>query len=107
MTPLFPLKVYWPFYLVFTAFVLVLITLDLYVFHREPHAVSIREAAAWSVVWLVLALAFNYAFWRYGRGHLCFRRAPSPGGRGRQGSRPAGSAGLPDRVADGKVAPGG
>ncbi len=46
---------------------LVLLALDLGVFHRTPHAVSIREAARWSVVWVSLALAFNVAFYLYMR----------------------------------------
>ena len=43
----------------FTAFVLGLLALDLGVFHRQAHAVSLKEAAAWSVAWIALALAFN------------------------------------------------
>lgn len=62
---LFPFGEYWLFYLIFTGFVLILIALDLFVFHRKPHAVSMREATFWSVVWIVLALVFNYAFWQY------------------------------------------
>src|SRR5689334_6785987 len=56
---------YWWFYLGFTGFVLALLALDLGVFHRKVHAVSIREASIWSVVWIGLALAFNLAFYRY------------------------------------------
>jgi tellurite resistance protein TerC len=33
--------------------------LDLGVFHRKEHAVSIREACLWSVIWIGLALLFN------------------------------------------------
>ena len=61
----FPLADYWWFYLAFTGFVLFLLTLDLGVFHRKAHAVSFREASLWSVVWVLLALAFNYAFYQY------------------------------------------
>ncbi len=43
----------------FLVFVLVLLALDLGVFHRDDRAVSIREALAWSAFWIVLALAFN------------------------------------------------
>jgi tellurite resistance protein TerC len=43
----------------FTLFVLAMLALDLGVFHREAHAVKVREAAIWSVVWVSLALAFN------------------------------------------------
>jgi tellurite resistance protein TerC len=50
----------------FNLFVLVLLALDLGVFHREAHAVSVKEAAIWSAVWIGLALLFNgalYLFW--------------------------------------------
>lgn len=43
----------------FTAFVLGMLALDLGVFHRKAHVVGLREAAVWSAVWVVLALAFN------------------------------------------------
>jgi tellurite resistance protein TerC len=61
----FPFAEYWWFYLAFTGFVLALLTLDLGVFHRKAHAVSFREASIWSVVWIALALVFNYGFYRY------------------------------------------
>jgi hypothetical protein len=51
----------------FTAFVLALLALDLGVFHRHAHAVSFREATAWSAVWVALALVFNYLFYLYAR----------------------------------------
>jgi tellurite resistance protein TerC len=50
----------------FIAFVLGMLALDLGVFHRRAHEVSIREATIWSVVWIGLALVFNvllYLFW--------------------------------------------
>jgi len=67
LTPvtLFPLSDYWWFYLAFTGFVLGLLALDLGVFHRRAHEVSIREAAAWTAFWIVLSLVFNYVFYRY------------------------------------------
>ncbi len=43
----------------FTAFVLVMLALDLGVFHRKAHAVTIREATIWSLVWVTLSLLFN------------------------------------------------
>jgi tellurite resistance protein TerC len=64
---LFPFAEYWTFYLGFTAFVLVLLALDLGIFHREPHVVTMQESARWSVVWVSLALAFNLAFYLYMR----------------------------------------
>jgi tellurite resistance protein TerC len=42
-----------------------LLALDLGVFHRRPHAVTLREAAVWSIVWLGVALAFNAGVYRF------------------------------------------
>jgi hypothetical protein len=61
---LFPFAHYWWFYAAFTAGVLLLLALDLGVFHRDAHEVGFREAATWSVVWVALALAFNYGLYR-------------------------------------------
>jgi tellurite resistance protein TerC len=60
--------VYWWFYAGFTVFVLALLALDLGVFHRHAHVVSFRESLVWSTIWLGLALAFNYGFYRYAVG---------------------------------------
>jgi tellurite resistance protein TerC len=46
-------------WIVFLLFVLLLLALDLGVFHRRAHVVSVREALAWSVVWVATALAFS------------------------------------------------
>jgi tellurite resistance protein TerC len=43
----------------FVGFVLVLLVLDLGVFHRKAHVVGLKEALVWSGVWVGLALAFN------------------------------------------------
>ncbi|HVU69146.1 MAG TPA: TerC family protein [Ktedonobacteraceae bacterium] len=43
----------------FNALVIGLLVLDLGVFHRKSHAVSVKEAAIWSMVWIGLALLFN------------------------------------------------
>ena len=47
----------------FAAFVISMLALDLGVFHRHAHAVSVREAAAWSGVWISLAVIFNIVVW--------------------------------------------
>ena len=50
----------------FNLFVLSLLALDLGVFHRHAHKVSIKEATIWSVVWITMAMVFNlglYLFW--------------------------------------------
>ena len=43
----------------FLAFVAVMLALDLGVFHRRAHAISLKDAAIWSGVWVGLALVFN------------------------------------------------
>jgi tellurite resistance protein TerC len=50
----------------FIACVLVFIALDLGAFHRRARAVKFREAAAWSALWVALAMAFAFSmvFWR-------------------------------------------
>ncbi len=62
---LFPFAEYWWFYAGFTAFVVVLLAVDLGVFHRKAHAVSFREAGLWCVVWVTLALLFNLSFYLF------------------------------------------
>lgn len=62
---LFPLAEYWWFYLAFTTFVLLMLALDLGVFHRKEHEVSFKEASIWSAVWVSLALVFNFLLYRY------------------------------------------
>jgi tellurite resistance protein TerC len=62
---LFPLAEYWWAYLAFTSLIALLLALDLGVFNRNPHVVSIREAVIWTVAWFVLAVIFNWAFWAY------------------------------------------
>ncbi len=49
----------------FTLFVLLMLAIDLGVFHKQSHAVSIREATIWTVVWIVLSLAFAALVWRW------------------------------------------
>lgn len=62
---LFPFAEYWWIYGVFTLFVLLMLALDLGVFHKKAHEVSFREASIWTGVWISLALVFNYVFYRY------------------------------------------
>jgi tellurite resistance protein TerC len=53
-------------WILFNIFVLAMLALDLGVFHRKAHEVKIKEAVAWSAVWIALALLFNVGvyFWR-------------------------------------------
>jgi tellurite resistance protein TerC len=43
----------------FIGLVLLFLALDLGVFHREAHEVSMKEAATWSVIWLTCGVAFS------------------------------------------------
>jgi tellurite resistance protein TerC len=49
----------------FIAFVLAMLALDLGVFNRKAHAITMREAGIWTAVWIGLALVFNAVlyFW--------------------------------------------
>jgi tellurite resistance protein TerC len=47
------------FWALFILVVLFLLAIDLGVFHRRAHAVSVREALSWSVVWIFLSLSFG------------------------------------------------
>ncbi len=48
----------------FNAFILVMLALDLGVFHRKAHEVKFREAITWSIVWIFLAMLFNLGIWQ-------------------------------------------
>ncbi len=47
----------------FNLFILAMLALDLGVFHRKAHEVSLKEAITWSVVWISLAMIFNAGLW--------------------------------------------
>lgn len=54
----------------FVVFVLAMLFLDLFVFHRNPHQVRMREAVGWSAFWIALALLFNGGlFYWFGQEH--------------------------------------
>jgi tellurite resistance protein TerC len=52
-------------WVIFNIFVVAMLALDLGVFHRTAHVIHIREALAWCVLWMTLALLFNVGiyFW--------------------------------------------
>ena len=54
------------FWILFNVFVLIMLALDLGIFHRKSHEVSMKEALSWTGVWIFLALIFNLIiyFWR-------------------------------------------
>jgi len=50
----------------FNIFILAMLALDLGIFHRRAHVVSIKEALIWTLIWTVLTLVFNVGvyYWR-------------------------------------------
>jgi tellurite resistance protein TerC len=54
------------FWIIFNVFVLVMLALDLGVFHRKIHEVKLKEALTWTFIWVFLALVFNAIiyFWK-------------------------------------------
>lgn len=56
----------------FLAFVAIMLALDLGVFNRRAHVVSLKEALAWCAVWFGLAMAFNLL--------VALKVAPTDGG---------------------------
>jgi tellurite resistance protein TerC len=49
----------------FNAFVLAMLAVDLFVFHKEAHEVRAAEAAGWSVLWIALAVLFGSGVYRF------------------------------------------
>jgi tellurite resistance protein TerC len=49
----------------FAAFVAAMLALDLFVVHRRARAVSLREAAIWTAVWVAIGLGFGLVLWAW------------------------------------------
>ena len=49
----------------FNAFVLLMLALDLGVFHRKAHVVTIKESLTWTGIWVAMALIFNVGIAHY------------------------------------------
>ena len=62
---LFPFSSHWGIYIAFSGFVLMMLLIDLGVFHKKAHSVSVKESATWSLVWISLALLFNIGLYYY------------------------------------------
>lgn len=63
----FPFHEYWLFYVGFVFFIGIILSLDLGLFHRKTHKVTIKEASVWTCIWISLALLFNLLFYLYAR----------------------------------------
>jgi tellurite resistance protein TerC len=56
---------HWEFWVIFNLFVLGMLALDLGVFNREAHKVTVKEAAFWSAFWVGLSLIFWGGLWYF------------------------------------------
>ncbi|MBA3240971.1 MAG: hypothetical protein H0T60_07060, partial [Acidobacteria bacterium] len=51
----------------FAVFILLMLALDLGILNRKAHAITYKEAATWSAVWVTLAFVFaGLVFWQRG-----------------------------------------
>jgi tellurite resistance protein TerC len=54
-------------WLIFNLFILLMLFLDLGVFHRKSHQISVKEALKWTGIWIGLAFLFNvFVFYYFG-----------------------------------------
>ena len=54
-------------FVAFNIGVLAVLAVDLGIFHKKAHTVTLKEAATWSAVWIALSLAFaGVIYWLYG-----------------------------------------
>jgi tellurite resistance protein TerC len=49
----------------FVAFVIVVLAFDLFVFHREAHEVTTKEASMWTAIWMSMGLSFTFVIWAW------------------------------------------
>jgi tellurite resistance protein TerC len=56
------------FWLGFHVFVFIMLALDLGVFHKDSHKVTVKEAVIWTIIWISLALIFNlFIYFEFGK----------------------------------------
>jgi tellurite resistance protein TerC len=61
-------------WVVFVLFILLVLALDLGIFHKKSHSVGFKESIIWSGVWIALAMAFNVIilYWRGQEDYMLF-----------------------------------
>ncbi len=52
-------------WIVFNVFIISMLIVDLVVFNRKPHEISIKESLIWTAVWIVLAIIFGIGLYVY------------------------------------------
>lgn len=53
------------FWIIFNAIIVSILVIDLKYIHKKAHVVSIKEAALWSIFWVIVALCFNIGIYFY------------------------------------------
>jgi tellurite resistance protein TerC len=53
------------FWIGFIIFILIMLALDLFVFHKKNEEVKVKEALIWSAFWIALALIFNVGIYYF------------------------------------------
>lgn len=54
------------FFTIFMVFVVAMLILDLFVFHKKDHVIEIKEATIWTVIWIALAMVFAVLIYFFG-----------------------------------------
>lgn len=54
------------FFAIFMVFVVVMLILDLFVFHKKDHVIEIKEATIWTIIWIALAMVFAVLIYFFG-----------------------------------------
>ncbi|HEV8525316.1 MAG TPA: TerC family protein [Terriglobales bacterium] len=67
----------WLFWVLFNAFVLAMLVLDLGVFHRKSHEIRFKEALTWVAVWVGLAAVFAVLLYFFGHTMTGVRTKPN------------------------------
>src|SRR5262245_65134813 len=66
-------------WIAFLVFIFLLLALDLGVFHRKAHVVSVREALTWTGIWVTLALLFSgFVYFAYEHHWFALGLIPDP-----------------------------
>jgi tellurite resistance protein TerC len=52
----------WP-WILFNVFLIIMLALDLFVFHRHAHVIKLKEALGWVALWVSLAALFGIGIW--------------------------------------------
>lgn len=55
----------------FIAAILIFLALDLGVFNKTPHIISVKEASLWTVIWITMSFVFSgVVYWLYASGSI-------------------------------------